>query len=77
MSAFDAADLRKMGFDMAWDVDPDLFRKSRCSWCGRTGTLTSLSAGNRCEMQDDCDQARQELIARSAATDVSGRGPNA
>lgn len=37
---------------------------SRCSWCGRTGTLTSLSAGNRCELQDDCDTARHEALNR-------------
>lgn len=39
---------------------------SRCSWCGRKGTLTSLSAGNRCVLEDDCYDARQESLARAA-----------
>ena len=37
---------------------------SRCSWCGRKGTLTSLSAGNRCVFEDDCYAAREEALAR-------------
>lgn len=37
---------------------------SRCFWCGKKGTLTDLSAGNRCVMQDDCHAARQELFER-------------
>lgn len=40
---------------------------TRCSWCGRTGTLTSLSAGNRCVLEDDCHAARAEVLARTAA----------
>ncbi len=48
---------------------------SRCSWCGRTGTLTSLSAGNRCVMEDDCYQAREESIKRvKAMHGVGGEG---
>jgi hypothetical protein len=38
---------------------------TRCSHCGRTGTLTSLSAGNTCVLQDDCEQARQDAIERA------------
>lgn len=40
---------------------------TRCSWCGRLGTLTSLSAGNRCVMEDDCHAARDDLHARARA----------
>lgn len=40
---------------------------SRCSWCGRKGTLTSLSMGNRCVHEDDCWDARDEMLARAAA----------
>lgn len=44
---------------------------SRCFHCGRTGTLTSLSAGNRCVYEDDCEQARQEVLAQVAV--LAGR----
>jgi len=40
---------------------------TRCSYCGRTGTLTDLSAGNTCVLQDDCEQARQDVIIRGAS----------
>lgn len=38
----------------------------RCSHCGRAGTLTSLSAGNTCVLQDECEQVRQETLARAS-----------
>lgn len=47
---------------------------SRCAHCGRTGTLTSLSAGNRCELQDDCERARQEAIEAMAVIQGSDDG---
>jgi hypothetical protein len=44
---------------------------SRCSWCGRKGTLTSLSAGNRCVNEDECHEVRVETIERAKALHVN------
>jgi hypothetical protein len=45
---------------------------TRCSHCGRTGTLTCLSAGNTCVLQDECEAARQETLARAAILERRG-----
>lgn len=36
---------------------------SRCSRCGRQGTLTDLSAGNTCVIVEPCDEARDAALA--------------
>ena len=36
---------------------------SRCPRCGRSGTLTCLSAGNTCVIVEPCDEARAQALA--------------
>lgn len=40
---------------------------SRCSYCGRKGTLTELSAGNTCVIVEPCEAARRDAIERAEA----------